>query len=117
MLALIDAAERGMMPFARLVADDRAIIEPAGGRLLVRPHGAIAGLIEIRGIGIRRMVHEPLAVVGWVVDLGAEDAERMPAEGAAITLKGVRLPRLAVPSGVAPLPMLLAVIGRTGVER
>ena len=37
-LALLHAAERrALMPFARLVADDRAHVEAAHGRLLVRP--------------------------------------------------------------------------------
>ena len=39
----------------------------------------LAGLIEIRGLGIRRLPFEPVAVVGLVVDLGAADAERLPA--------------------------------------
>jgi serine kinase of HPr protein (carbohydrate metabolism regulator) len=116
-LALIAAAEGGAVRFARLVADDRALIEAVNGRLLVRPPTPLAGLVEVRGAGIRRLPYEPIAVAGWVVDLGAADAERMPADGAFATLAGVALPRLAVPSGVAPLPLLLAVIGRTGVER
>ena len=31
------------------------ISKPAGGRLLVRPAAALAGLIEVRGVGIRRL--------------------------------------------------------------
>ena len=53
-------------------------LEPANGRLLVRPAEALAGLIEVRGVGIRRLDHEPSAVVGLVVDLAAADAERLP---------------------------------------
>ena len=77
-LALLQAAERGALRFARLVADDRAHVEAAHGRLLVRPAPALAGLIEVRGLGIRRMPYEPLAVVRTVVDLGQAGAERMP---------------------------------------
>ena len=54
------------------------ISKPPGGRLLVRPAEALAGLIEVRGVGIRRLDHEPRAVVGLVVDLAAADAERLP---------------------------------------
>ena len=72
----------GALPFARLVADDRAYVEASAGRLLVRPAPALAGLIEIRGLGIRRLAFEPVAAVGLVIDLGAADAERHPAPGA-----------------------------------
>ena len=36
-LALLQAAQSGALPFARLVADDRALVEACNGRLLVRP--------------------------------------------------------------------------------
>jgi hypothetical protein len=74
-------------------------------------------LVELRGLGIRRMDHEPAAIVGWVVDLDAEAAERLPQEPPTTTLEGVSLPRILVPRGTAPLPMLLAVTGASGVER
>ena len=41
----------------------------------------LAGLIEVRGLGIRRLPYEPVAVVGLVVDLAAPDGERLPARG------------------------------------
>jgi serine kinase of HPr protein (carbohydrate metabolism regulator) len=94
-------------PFARLIGDDRVELASAGGRLLVRPAPALAGLIEVRGAGIFRLDHEPCAVVGLVVDLAASDAERLP-ERDQITLETVKLPRLAVPEGVAALPGMLA---------
>ena len=100
-LAIIEAAQTGLLPFARLVGDDRVHLEPSHGRLLVRPAPALAGLIEVRGLGIRRMPHEPRAVVGLVVDLAAQDAERMPACHDA-TIAGIALPRLAVAPGVEP---------------
>ena len=77
-LALIDAAQTGLLAFARLVGDDRVHLEPRHGRLLVKPAAALEGLIEVRGLGIRRLDHEPVAVVGLVVDLAADDAERLP---------------------------------------
>ena len=96
-LDLIDAAQSGRVPFARLVADDRALIEAASGRLLVRPGPGLEGLIEVRGLGIRRLQFEPVAVVGLVIDLAADDAARLPEdENTWTTLAGVRLPRLAL---------------------
>ena len=47
---LVEAGRTGALPFARLVADDRVLVEAAGGRLLVRPPPRLAGLIEIRGL-------------------------------------------------------------------
>ena len=76
-LALLHAAAQGLIPFARLVADDRAHVEARHGRLLVRPAKTLAGLIEVRGLGIRRMPHEPLAMIGLVVELGQAEAERL----------------------------------------
>ena len=38
----------------------------------------LAGLIEVRGLGIRRCDFASEAVVGLVVDLAAGDAERLP---------------------------------------
>jgi serine kinase of HPr protein (carbohydrate metabolism regulator) len=106
------AVLQSALPFARLVGDDRVHVEPHGGRLLVRPAAALAGLIEIRGLGIRRLDHEPVAVVGLVVDLAAEDAERLPTIGSDQTiLEGIALPRLAVAPEADPLPVLLAFLG------
>ncbi len=110
-LGLMEAERTGSLLFARLVADDRVHLEPAGGRLLARPAEAIAGLIEVRGVGLLRMACEPCAVVGLVVDLAAPDAERLPDQNRARTeIDGIELPRLAVASGVAPLSGVLARI-------
>jgi serine kinase of HPr protein (carbohydrate metabolism regulator) len=108
-LALIHCAETGLLRFARLVGDDRVHLEPHHGRLLARPAAALAGLLEVRGLGIRRLAYEPVALVGLVVDLAAEDAERLPA-AREIAIEGVRLPRLAVAAGTAPLPAVLAAL-------
>ncbi|HXL67319.1 MAG TPA: HPr kinase/phosphatase C-terminal domain-containing protein [Xanthobacteraceae bacterium] len=107
-LALIDAAHTGVLPFARLVADDRVRLSVAHGRLIATAPDAIRGLVEVRGLGIRTLPHEARAVVGLVVDLAAADGRRMAAEaGREIVLLGVKLPRLAVAAGQEPLPMVL----------
>ena len=110
-LALLQAAQAGQLAFARLVADDRAHVEAVHGRLLVRPAPALAGLLERRGLGIDRLEAEPVAAVGWVVDLAAEDASRLPEKDVQeAVIEGIRLPRLAVASGEAALPLLLALL-------
>jgi serine kinase of HPr protein (carbohydrate metabolism regulator) len=97
----------GTLPFVRLVADDRAHVDARAGRLLVRPSQELAGLIEIRGLGVRRLPYEPVAVVGLVVDLAAADTGRLPArETTRITVEGVTLPRLGVAAGVPALPLV-----------
>jgi HPr kinase/phosphorylase len=108
---LIEAGSTGTLRFARLVADDRVHLEAANGRLLARPAEALAGLIELRGVGLLRMPHEPSAVVGFVVDLGAADAARLPAPDRRQTeVDGITLPRLAVALDDAALPKVLALL-------
>jgi len=107
--ALIVAAQSGQPRFARLVADDRVLLEAHRGRLLARAVPALAGLLEVRGAGIQRVEFEPAAVVGLVVDLAADDAERFPAPQTAM-INGVSVPRLAVAHGVDPLPVVLAAL-------
>lgn len=110
-LALVQAGDGGPLPFTRLVADDRVLIEAAHVRLLVRPPEPLRGLIEVRGIGIRRFPYEPVAVAGWVVDLAAQDADRLPQpEAETATVAGVSLARLAVAAGIDPFPLVLAAL-------
>ncbi len=81
----------------RLVGDDRVLLEAHHGRVVARPHPALAGLIEIRGLGIRRLAaHAPAARLRLVVDL-VEAGERLPAEAETTALLlGVALPRLSL---------------------
>jgi HPr kinase/phosphorylase len=110
-LGLIEAAAAGLIRFARLVADDRVELTADHGRLLLRPPPALAGLIEVRGVGVRRVPFEPIAVAGLVVDLAAEDAERIPAPSAQIAeISGITLPRLPVAAGADALKAVLATL-------
>jgi HPr kinase/phosphorylase len=108
-LRLIQAAECGLLSFARLVGDDRLQLAPSHGRLLARPAPMLGGLIEVRGLGIRQLDHEPVAVIGLVVDLAISAAERLPATDAqAVSVAGIILPRLAIATGQDPMPAVLA---------
>ena len=111
-LALIAAAQTGLLRFARLVGDDRVHLEPCHGRLLVRPAAVLAGLIEVRAMGIRRLDHEACAVVGLVVDLAAADAERLPS-ARDIVISGIPLPRLAIAPGAEALQPVIAALTAT----
>jgi HPr kinase/phosphorylase len=108
---LIDAAMSGRIRFARLVADDRVELTASHGRLLVRPPAALAGLIEVRGLGVRRVAFEPMAVAGLVIDLAAADGERIPATSAQTAeINGIRLARLPVAAGNDALTIVLATL-------
>jgi len=108
-LALLQAADTGVLAFARLVADDRVLCRATHGRLLAQPAPRLEGLLEVRGLGIRRLPYESVAVVGAIVDLAAADAARLPEpDSLAAVIDCVRLPRLAVAAGIDPLPLVLA---------
>ena len=108
---LINTGDTGGLRFARLVADDRVHLTATSGRLLARPDVSLAGLIEVRGTGLLRLPYEPCAVIGLVVDLRAADSSRLPARAQCETLiDGISLPRLAVASGVTPLPAVMALL-------
>jgi len=110
-LALLEAGHTGVLPLARLVADDRVHLIPAHGRLLAAAPDSIRGQIEVRALGIRGVLCEPLALVGLVVDLAAADAGRLPEEAARTTeILGVILSRLPIGPGEAPLPPVLAAL-------
>lgn len=84
--------------FARLVGDDRVGVEASHGRLVARPHPAIAGLLEIRGLGLARVAFEAACVLHAIVDIcGAEETPpRHPeAHEKIASICGIALPRLA----------------------
>ena len=111
---LILAGHAGQLPPAILVGDDRVHLDTCEGQLVVRPVRQLAGLIEIRGLGIRRCDFAREALVALVVDLSAADAERLPPpEALRISLNGVLLPRIPVAAGFAPLPLVVAALTTT----
>jgi HPr kinase/phosphorylase len=108
---LILAGRTGQIPPAVLVGDDRVHLEASEGQVVVRPAPALAGLIEIRGLGIRRCAFAGQAIVGLVVDLAATDAERLPAPESLLTrIYGISIPRIPIGPGYAPLPLVLAAL-------
>ena len=62
-----------------MVADDQAELQRAAERILVRSPTAIAGLLEVRGIGIVRVGALAGAPLALLVDLvSPEEVERLP---------------------------------------
>lgn len=108
---LILAGRAGQIPPAILVGDDRLRIEAAHGELLVRPMPELAGLIEIRGLGIRRCDFVGEARVSLVADLSAPDGERLPPIDALQTaVCGIMIPRIPIAAGRNPLPLVVAAM-------
>ena len=88
-LRLIDAG-------ARLVADDQSELLRRGDSLIVRAPATIAGLIEVRGVGIVRLEALAEVPVAMIVDLvPAETLERLPARRNEAIL-GLDLPLIAL---------------------
>ena len=83
----------------RLVADDRVVVTPEGDRIIASAPPRLAGLLEVRGVGI---VPEPTAParVALALDLAAI-ADRLP-DPEHLVLAGQTVPRLAFdPFGVS----------------
>lgn len=92
------AVQQGV--FARLIGDDRVELVNRHGRLIARPHKAIAGAIEERGVGIVQAPFEPAGVIRCVVDLlgkAAAAPQRYPSKGVLeAKLCKVTLPRVKI---------------------
>lgn len=96
----------------RLVADDCVLLSREGDALIARPAPTVAGLIEVRGIGIVAVAHLAAGRVRLIVDLCPPEAvERMPDPQPTAWLAGVEiaLVRLAPFEASAPLKLALAL--------
>lgn len=108
---LITAGRAQIIPPATLIGDDRVRLGKTAGQLTVHAVMELAGLIEVRGLGIRRCDFVPHAPVGLVVDLAAADAERLPVpESLKITLSGCDLARIPVAAGFDSLSLVVAAL-------
>jgi HPr kinase/phosphorylase len=91
-----DLALRLIEGGARLIADDQALLLRPDGHVLVRAPATIAGLIEVRGIGILRLDSLDEVRLALVVDLvPAGQIERLP-EPQFETILGLAIPLLAL---------------------
>lgn len=72
-----DLALRLIARGARLVSDDRTDLSLVRGRLVASAPKAIAGLLEVRGVGIVKMARPQPTAVSLVVDLSGK-AQRLP---------------------------------------
>ena len=113
-----DLALRALSLGARLVADDRVLAWTDEGRLFGRAPETLAGLLEIRGLGIAPVAPLPYAGIDLIVACAPDPAavERLPEPETAERL-GVTLPlrRLWPFEPAAPLK-LIAALERVGVR-
>mgnify|MGYP001312366562 CR=1 FL=1 len=108
---LILAGRSGQIAKTVLIGDDRVEVATTPQGLVVSPAEPLAGLIEIRGLGVRRCDFAAQAVVGLVVDLAAADAERLPQPAALrTTIAGIELPRLPIAADFDALPVVVAAL-------
>lgn len=98
-LALID---RG----AGLIGDDAVTLMAECTRLIAAPPPNIAGLVEVRGVGLASLPLAPPTPVALVLTLGGPAPERLPDTPLATrTIAGIAVPVLAFdPGGIAPAP-------------
>jgi HPr kinase/phosphorylase len=81
---------------ASLVADDQTLLRRSGERIVACAPAAIAGLIEVRGVGIVRLEALRQAPLALIVDLlPSGQIERIP-EPRLETVLGVAVPLLAL---------------------
>ena len=100
---------------ARLVSDDYTELLPEGAHLRASPPPAIAGMIEVRGIGIVPMAHDASVAVALLVDLAAP-VERLPEEAATI-LAGVEIPTVALAALEPSAPIKVEIaLNRLGLK-
>ncbi len=79
-----------------LVADDRVDVAVRDGAVYASAPAALAGMLEVRGVGIVRVTYKGATKVHLLVDLmDAEQIARLP-ERAFEEILGVALPRLAL---------------------
>lgn len=95
-----------------LVADDQVMLTLRDGSIEVGVPPAIAGRIEVRGLGILALPYRPAARLALVVDLAAPaDVPRYPLDPCAAAVLGTEVPlvRLAPFEASAPIKLVLAL--------
>lgn len=101
-----DLALRLIDEGAALVSDDRVdLVRDEDGNLLASSPQPIAGLMEVRGLGVLPVPSVEVAPLVLIVDLGGE-GERLP-EPTFEILAGVTLPRLRLDAFHASTPAKL----------
>jgi serine kinase of HPr protein (carbohydrate metabolism regulator) len=92
---------------AELVADDQVVCHAEGGAVIATAPPAIAGLLEVRGLGVMHLEFLGRVEIALVVDLVApERVARMPV-AAVCEIAGIELPLLELAPFEASTPTKL----------
>lgn len=98
---------------ARLVADDQVALERRADRLVASVPSTLAGLIEVRGLGIVRLAHRARTTLGLAVVLVPPDEiERLPEGDEGVEYLGVALPLLRLTPFEASAPHKVRLAAR-----
>ena len=99
-----------------LVSDDQTLVRRDGDRLMANAPPAIAGKLEIRGIGIVDMDHLSDVPVALLVELTSE-IQRLPDENRERPLLGVPLPLIGIDAMAASAASKVALaLDRMGLK-
>lgn len=104
-----DLALRLLDRGARLIADDRCDLRLEAGRLVVSAPAALAGRLEVRGLGIVDVPALAEAALDLVVELAPPGSVARLPEPAFRELLGRRLPLLRLAPFEASVPAKLAL--------
>jgi serine kinase of HPr protein (carbohydrate metabolism regulator) len=103
---------------ATLVADDQVIIERQRGQLVATVPEPIAGLIEVRGMGLVRLPHLSPAAIVMAVELAEAGAiARFPDPTLALSLHDLTVPLMRVAAFEASTHLKVLLALATGLPR
>lgn len=112
-----DLALRALDAGFRLVADDRVVVFAAGGKLYGKPPETLAGLLEVRGLGVIDTAALPVCEIALLVRCVDDPAavERLP-DPRAETVTGVSVPVFDLwPREPAAVPKIRRMMQSLGV--
>ncbi|MGQ4274586.1 HPr kinase/phosphorylase [Terrihabitans sp. B22-R8] len=97
---------------AELISDDRVMLQKHGRHLFASAPSAIAGRMEIRGLGIAYVEHRASAPLEFVVQLcSAKEFSRLPDESSDwIALDGVRIRRVQATSPELAFDLIITLL-------
>ncbi|MEO7654186.1 MAG: HPr kinase/phosphatase C-terminal domain-containing protein [Sphingomicrobium sp.] len=99
-----------------LVSDDQTLVRRDGARLIASAPPAIAGKLEIRGIGIVDMDHDEDVPVALLVEL-TSDIQRLPDDARERSVLGIALPLVSIDAMTASAASKVALaLDRLGLK-